>query len=158
MDDYVPKPVSREDLAAVLKRWIPTVTPEEARQEGPTGSAPANGPKSEPVDRRVLEDLEELGGVELVGELIQTLLEDAPSRLKGLQEAVRAGEAPAVRRLAHALKGSCGSMGAVEMTRLAGELERAGASWDLSRSQELLERLEEDFRRVRAALETERTA
>lgn len=106
----------------------------------------------------MLEDLEELGGVELVGELIQTLLEDAPSRLKGLQEAVRAGEAPAVRRLAHALKGSCGSMGAVEMTRLAGELERAGASWDLSRSQELLERLEEDFRRVRAALETERTA
>jgi len=167
MDDYVSKPVSREDLAAVLRRWVQPGTPEVVQQDGTTGSVPVVGaagpaldgaPEGEPVDRRVLEDLEELGGTELVEELIETFLDDAPSRLEALRGAVQGGEAPAVRRLAHALGGSCGSMGTVEMTRLSGTLEKAGASGDLSLARELLERLEAEFGRVRTALETERTA
>jgi HPt (histidine-containing phosphotransfer) domain-containing protein len=58
-----------------------------------------------------------------------------------------------VSRLAHALKGGCGSLGAVEMTRSAAELEAAGASGDLTRVPELLDRLEKDFGRARAALD-----
>ena len=162
MDDYVAKPVSREELDAVLKRWIPPQTPDGTRRDGAKAAAPAQKTApgdvaaGEPVDRRVLEDLRELGGDELVEELIQTFLEDAPAHLRALREAVRGGEAPGVRRLAHALKGSCGSMGTTEMARLSETLERAGASGDLSGAEELLGRLEEEFGRVGAALEAER--
>jgi signal transduction histidine kinase/DNA-binding response OmpR family regulator len=180
MDDYLAKPVSREELATVLRRWIPPNTPEEAPWEGKTetsatvktdASTPEDVSDDETVDRGVLEDLAELGGADLVGELIDTFLEDATSRLTDLREAARRGAAPEVRRLAHALKGSCGSMGATEMTRLSDALERVGASWDsgdlsrvsgdsgdLSRAAELLDGLEAAFGRARSALEAERTA
>ena len=105
----------------------------------------------------MLDELEELGGLGLVDELIATFLEDATSRLAALREAAGGGEAPAVRGLAHAFKGSCGSMGATEMTRLSAALEEAGASGDLSRARGLVGRLEEEFGRVRTALEAERT-
>ncbi len=108
--------------------------------------------------RRPLADLEELGGPALVDELIGAFMEDATARLKSLREAVGRSEAPEVGRVAHALKGSCGSMGAMEMTRLSNTLERAGVSGDLSPAPGLLDALEDEFGRVRAALEAERTA
>ena len=156
MDDYVAKPISRDDLAAVLKRWIPSGAPGEeprgrSKDDPPDGKPGAQ--EGEPVDRRVLERLERAVGAEAVEEVIGAFLEDAPARLADLREAARAGESRAVSTLAHALKGGCGSLGAVEMTRLAAELEEAGASGDLTRVPELLDRLEKDFGRARAALD-----
>ena len=169
MDDYVAKPVSREDLAAVLRRWIPPGQPEEVRQEGATEAVPAaalaagagepapdGAPEDETVDRRVLENLEKSGGTELVGKLIGIFLEEATSRLAALREAVHGGEAAEVGRLAHALKGSCASMGIRKMMRLSEALERAGDSGDLSLAERLFDRLEDEFGRVRTALGAKR--
>lgn len=59
---------------------------------------------------------------------------------------------------AHTLKGSASSMGAPVMAGLCEELQQAGDSGELSRAPELLERLREEFERVRAALEAESEA
>lgn len=58
---------------------------------------------------------------------------------------------------AHALKGSCGSMGVTEMTRLSDALERAETSGDLSLALGVIGRLEDEFGRVITALGAERT-
>ncbi len=63
--------------------------------------------------------------------------------------------ARSVERIAHSLKGSSGSMGAQRMSAICAELQDAGASRDLPSVPGLLERLEEEFGRVRAALEAE---
>jgi signal transduction histidine kinase/DNA-binding response OmpR family regulator len=157
MDDYVSKPVKPEDLEAVLERWLskPDEDKESVSAAG-DGSATREDSEENPLDQIMLArllDLQEEGEPDILNELIELFLSDVPPQLAALREVVKAGEAHSVGRIAHTLKGSSGSMGATRMTTICSELEEVGASGDLSRTPELLERLEEEFGRVRIALE-----
>ncbi len=151
MDDYVPKPVKPEELDATLKRWISGPAP--AQDEGAPDVA-GNG-VGEPLDADVVASLRESGEPGLLSELAAMFFDDASSHLGDLREAVAAGDAPAVERTAHTLKGSSGMMGAREMAATCSDLQELGESGDLSGAPELLGRLEEEFGRVRPALEAE---
>ena len=155
MDDYLAKPVLREALSEVLGRWIPQGPPKGARPSSGNGRAGAAAVDDPPLSHDILDGLRELGDGELLAELVGLFLEDAPRRLAALRDAVAAGDAHAVERAAHVLKGSCGSMGALGMSGIATKLQRAGASGDLSSATGLIERLEEEYGRVRAGLATE---
>lgn len=78
---------------------------------------------------------------------------DAEPRLAALREAVGSGDAEGVEQAAHALKGSAGNMGARRMSEICAGLQDAGVSGDLSGAEDLLTRLEEEYHRVRPALE-----
>ena len=158
MDDYVPKPVKPEALEEVLERWI---SPQESAKPDTGATIIDAGSKAldeedAPLDESALAELRELqeeGEPDILEELIELYLEDAPSQIAALGEAVQAGEAQTVERIAHALKGSSGNMGATRMTAVCSELEDVGASSALYKAPELLQQLEEEFGRVRAALE-----
>jgi two-component system sensor histidine kinase/response regulator len=153
MDDYVSKPVSREELGAVIGKWV-SGTP-AYRVPGTEGGVSHAGT---PLDREVIASMRGLQGegeTDIVAELAGMFLDDARPRLSALEEAVQNNDAPAVASLAHTLKGSSGNMGARGMSALCARLEDAGASGDLSHSFRLLERLKEEFGRVDRAFEAE---
>jgi two-component system sensor histidine kinase/response regulator len=155
MDDYVPKPVKPQELEAVLGRWI---VEEEIAAATASAAADGSGPPEEikdPIDRATVESLRELGGSEMLSELIAMFFDDARSGIDAMREAVERGDAQTVERAAHTLKGSSGNMGANRMAELCEELQDAGVSGDLTHAPELLEGLEVEFGRVRPALETE---
>jgi HPt (histidine-containing phosphotransfer) domain-containing protein len=133
-----------EDLDAVLERW------------GPASPADVGTAHMEaPVDREVLARLRGLQGDEetdFVAELAGMFLEDARSGLQEVEAALQRGDAPAVERVAHKLKGGLGSMGARGMSGLCAQLEDVGASGDLSRGSELLGRIRKELGRVERAL------
>ena len=110
---------------------------------------------TDPLDRGVLQGLRELGDADLLSELVDLFLEDAPPQLEALRGAVEGGDASSVERVAHALKGSCGNMGAAQMAAICAELQDIGTSGDLTRAPQLLGQLEAEFGRVRPALEAE---
>ena len=143
MDDYVSKPVKSEELAAVLRRWIPE-------------SADGSSSSEDPLVPGVLASLRELGDPDFISELAQVFLDDSSSRLAALREAVEGDDASSVQRIAHTLKGSSGNMGATKMAAICADLQEAGASGTLARVPELLGRLEEEFERARPALEARR--
>jgi two-component system, sensor histidine kinase and response regulator len=158
MDDYVSKPVKVEELDAVLERWI---SRDEEKVE-PDTPAPEAGNSSaaqqSSVDRSVLAGLRELqqeGDSDLLKELIEIFLEGVPNQLEALREATEKGDAQSVVRGVHALKGSCGNMGAMKMEAICTELEDAGHSGDLTAAPRQISRLEEEFGHVRTALEEE---
>jgi two-component system, sensor histidine kinase and response regulator len=110
------------------------------------------------VDREVLARLRRLQGEDepdIVAELTGMFLKDTRSRLDAVEEALQKGDAPAVKRAAHALKGGSGSMGARGMSDLCAQLEDVGASGDLSRGPVLLGRIREELGRLERALEAE---
>ena len=110
-----------EDVDAVLERSVPA-------DLGTTHMEAS-------VDREVLARLRRLQGEDepdIVAELTGMFLKDARSRLEAVEEALQKGDAPAVERAAHALKGGSGSMGAKGMSGLCAQLEDVGASVDLS--------------------------
>ncbi len=156
MDDYVPKPVKPEELEAVLGRWIrqeeEAASVDIAEVEGDSVTPEVS---DDPLDRTVIENLLDLGGSEMLSELAEMFFDDTSSALSALREAVTTSDAQSVERVAHTLKGSSGNMGAQKMSAICAELQDSGASGDLSRATELLTRLEEEFGRVRTALEGE---
>ena len=133
-----------EDLDAVFERSVPA-------DLGTTHMEAS-------VDREVLARLRRLQGEDepdIVAELTGMFLKDARSRLEAVEEALQKGDAPALERAAHALKGGYGSMGARGMSGLCAQLEDVGASVDLSWAPELLGRIREELGRVERALEAE---
>ena len=147
MDDYLAKPVKAAELAAMLARWT--------RDEAPGAPPPAS---AESLDRAVLDGLRELQDADepdLVREVIALFLGDAPRRLAVLHDALGRGAAEVVVREAHTLKGSCGNLGARRMAELSGELEALGRTAALAPAVEVLDGLEAEFGRVRAALGAE---
>ncbi len=103
----------------------------------------------------MLAGLRKLGGAGLFRELAEVFLGDAEARLEALREAAEVGDADAVERTAHTLKGSAGNMGARRMAETCARLQDAASAGDLSGVPGLLEQLRKDFGRVRPALEAE---
>ena len=156
MDDYISKPVKPASLAEILERWIPDDKPDTAFS-APLGSEPGEiepPTGAMPLDRGVLAGLRELGGgPDLVVDLANIFLNDAPPRLAELRTALKAEDAGSLERVAHTLKGSAGSMGAVPLSNIAADLQYLGASGNLIGAEEKLARLEAEWDRTRPALE-----
>jgi HPt (histidine-containing phosphotransfer) domain-containing protein len=152
MDDYLAKPVRQEDLDEVLGRWV---SREETGAPDPPATGAAPDGNGSVLDPEVLANLRDLGDPELLAELAEMFFDDATSRLAEMREAVEAGDAAGVKRVAHTLKGSSGNMGAARMSAICAELQDVGDSGDLAPARGLLEDLEDEFGRVRPALEAE---
>jgi CheY-like chemotaxis protein len=158
MDDHIAKPVKPEDLAKRLEYWIPDTTiemlpdaePEEI--EAPNEGTPPD--EEPPLDENAVAGLRDLGGgPELLMELVDIFLGDAPPRLAELREAAKTGDASVVERVAHTLKGSASSMGAIPLGNVAADLQDVGSSGDFSDIESLLDRLEYEWERTLLALE-----
>ena len=102
-----------------------------------------------------VERLREMGralGHEVPRRILELFLEDAGSRLRDLQRSLASGDAPAVERAAHSLKGSSANLGATDFADLCHELERRGGRRELAGTEEGLSALEVEFARVEAAM------
>lgn len=73
-----------------------------------------------------LRELQEEGESDLLAELIDLFLQDAPLRIAGMRAAIESNDWVALSERAHSLKGSCGSLGAVHMAGLCAQLEAMG--------------------------------
>jgi HPt (histidine-containing phosphotransfer) domain-containing protein len=102
------------------------------------------------IDSGTFAELQASAGEDFVGELIDTLFEEAPTMLAELRRASAAGEADAFRRAAHSLKSNANTFGALALAALARELELGGL--DAGKAADALARLDEEYRRVAAAL------
>jgi HPt (histidine-containing phosphotransfer) domain-containing protein len=71
------------------------------------------------------------GDRELLLELIDVFLEDAPQRIQAVRRALAAHDAEALYRAAHALKGSAGNFGAPDVVSRAIRLEALARENDL---------------------------
>lgn len=153
MDDYLSKPGRPEQLDRVLERWTPRAPePREPRHPSPKGEPDGS------LDHTVLKDLrliQQEGGGDIVRELIETFLSETPAHLDALQKTAERGETEPFRRQAHALNGICRGVGASRMGSICAELERLGESGDLAGAQNPLDRLGEEFDRVKVLLDAE---
>jgi len=108
---------------------------------------------------RSLRDLQEDGDDDLLSELIDLFLADAPARIAAIRDAIAREDWPDLATAAHSLKGSCGSLGAVHLADLCARLERYGRTGVDPRSIELIyAELEGQYALARDALLRERGA
>ncbi len=104
--------------------------------------------------------------MDILSELIDCFLDTAPARLEELRVAVRQGDAKAIERAAHNLRGSSGTIdrvarsdqgshNAVEagpLVELCAALESMANTGSLEGSEALLIKVETEFERIRQRL------
>ena len=142
MDDYLSKPIHRDELARALARCRPTA-------------------RRETVDRAVLDALaSSLGGGEegrqAVAELVDAFLEDASIQMAALRRAVERGDTGDAQRAAHTLKANGATFGARSFSEACRRLETVCREGRLDAAHELVGLAEEEWERLREALAAER--
>ncbi len=127
-------------LADKLRRWMPDIDWSDPATVDPihaSGERVGAGRGAEVVDPAVLDALAD-GDTEPADDILAHYVESSAPDLAALQAALADGSADDVRRQAHRIKGASGTVGAREVSALAGELEsaasKAGDDWDGLRS------------------------
>ncbi len=90
--------------------------------------------------------LDRVGGdAELLAEIARLFLEEYPSMIAAIRQAVASGNALALEHSAHSLKGSVANFAADSAWQKAFELEKIGRSGDLTLAPGALRDLEAEF-------------
>jgi HPt (histidine-containing phosphotransfer) domain-containing protein len=130
MDGYVSKPINRGELyeciSSVLNGHdLPPVNTSNANNTG------VDSTDTTIIDVNVLDTLKEDVGAELLPQIFDTYLSELSLCIKAITAAAKCGDCEQVAAEAHPLKSSSAYFGAVALTELASQLERAGRECDL---------------------------
>jgi HPt (histidine-containing phosphotransfer) domain-containing protein len=138
MDDYVSKPLRKDDLLRAL-----------------TGASAAE--QDDRTETTPLYNREQLlsqcdGDEELMSQLVSIFHDNTPLILRAVGEAVEKGDAPALAVQAHKLLSSLGVFGAGRAQTLALRLEKRGQENDFGGARERFTELERETHKIYAAL------
>jgi HPt (histidine-containing phosphotransfer) domain-containing protein len=89
---------------------------------------------------------------EFVVRLFSVFLIEEPKRLGAMREALRAGDLPRLKDLAHSLKGAAATLGCLNLREACLSLEQAARSGDPAQATAGLEQVARHMDRVRACM------
>jgi len=158
MNDYVSKPVRIEALIEIFHNYKNL---QHSSNQDTDSTAVFNREKSDMskhpvIDTQILQELKDMAGDdadEMITELIDSYLEDAPPKLQGIYRALDKNDAEELHNSAHALKSLSVTIGAVLLAQVSSELEVIGRSGTTSNASTLLKKLDTEYQRVKTALQ-----
>jgi two-component system sensor histidine kinase/response regulator len=158
-DDYLSKPFRQSQLLAMLKRRLPAPAPMGADGSGAGGDgaspAPSATDPSGVLDSEALERLRELdpgGHNQLLSRVLRTFLASLDRLLPQMNEARRSDDVEGVRHVAHTLKSSSASIGALELSQQCAAIEKAVRQQQTADLPAMLTTMDTEVERVRLAL------
>ena len=145
MDDYLSKPLNRDDLRIVLERWL--------------NVRPGLSPEDSPVAHDALEKLRQLGGSNqsFLSELIDVFRSESLERLKQMKEAAATSDLAKLHDIAHTHRGACINFGAQRMAELCTKMESTTTA-EPQLINETIAEIESEFIKVSRVLQGEQAA
>ncbi|MEO8154767.1 MAG: response regulator [Rhizobacter sp.] len=165
-DDYLSKPFRQSQLLAMLTKHLRPSAPAQSGDAGASGAA-ALGAFSEPsglagaqfdssvLDAQALERLRELdpNGENHLMERVVNAFESSVGRLMPqLQDALNSNELGGIRHVAHTLKSSSASIGAMKLSRMCSDVESRARHEQSEGMTERIAQLQAEVEIVRVAL------
>jgi two-component system, sensor histidine kinase and response regulator len=151
MDDFITKPVFRDDLIAIAKKWLPVRSIEEAVQgiidKNTMQSIDSSTEEANPpLDiNRALDEFD--GDKELFMKLINGFIDIVRGQINIIRKAISKGDMEAVRSEAHSIKGGAANLTAMDLSQIALDLEKIAKTGIKDGSMDVLSRLEQEFLR-----------
>ena len=126
MDDYLPKPLNRDELFDMLDKWIKP----ESVDNGDNGN---NGDHVQEVllEEHPSVDMESAmtrfgNDTAFFKEMSKEFLNYLPEQISSLEEAAKSGDISAVKRNAHSIKGAAANLSAEKVRTIAAAIENIG--------------------------------
>jgi CheY-like chemotaxis protein len=155
MDDYLSKPVKKEDLSMILEKWL---KPEAPRHNagGIAAEAPAEK-KGDPQAAPLLFDKAGLlynfdGDVDFAESILKEALTEIPKYVESLQEHCQGEDMQAIRLQAHTIKGTAANLCTPALRDIAHKIETASKSGDVASAREFLPELVQTMRMTLEAI------
>jgi two-component system, sensor histidine kinase and response regulator len=152
MDDYLAKPVTLDQMKAMLTTWLDRSSSALKTDQSASSSSPHS---PGPVDFGVLEALSLLqkdGQPDVVHQVISLFFKAAGDLLRDLQEGVANNDAVRVRHASHALKSVSANVGAVTLSSHCRELEAIAQSGAVCDAATIVAAIIEDYRSAEVLL------
>ncbi len=146
MDGYISKPISADELNAVLVQYG-RVPRSQARPDPQPSSQPA-------MDCMDLNEtrLNIPGGDDVIRDIAGVFVEDSSRLLGDLKQGLAADDAGSVERSAHTLKGNAHLFGAKRVAEVSQRIETMGREGRLDDARQLIPELAADLLTLQAAL------
>ena len=136
MDDYIIKPIKIEKLSHVLGEIANAVGAEQGVADNSDAESIVQGLKS-------------FGDADVIMELINLFLEDAPKKIEEAKKAINSMDYKAIRETAHSLKGSARNLRAGGLAESCEILEQsAKKEFEIATANYNLGRVEDEFKKV----------
>jgi HPt (histidine-containing phosphotransfer) domain-containing protein len=100
------------------------------------------------IDLPTFEKLKNDAGADFVGELIVAYCKETPQLMARLQRALMARDADTFRQVAHSIKSTSNTFGALQLGALAKELETMGREGNLTNAHHTVDQLVAEYDRV----------
>lgn len=139
MDDYVSKPIRREEFFKTIEK----LTPET--EEKTEGSDEIVFDKAEALDRAADDE-------EFLKELINVFIEESPAHMSGIKKAVDSADSEALRKSAHKLAGALSGISANAACKTAKKMELMGKESKMDKIKETYDRLVKAMERLEQVL------
>ncbi len=138
MDDYISKPIDKNELITVLNRWI------NHRNE-----------KNSPLIFDYQTALSRyFGDHETLREIVFDFLEECPEEFESIHTGILTEDASSIAKAAHAVKGSASYVGAERLKNTAHIIETTAKSQDLSRIAAMVDTMKKEFISFKKTIET----
>jgi two-component system sensor histidine kinase/response regulator len=149
MDDFLSKPFSQQQLAALLKRWLALqLLPETERREG--SRLPL-------IDAGVLRNIAALARPALLDSMIELYLKHSPPLINAIELAAAGGHAEALQEALHTFKSSTANLGGLRLATLTKECEALVREGGVARAAASVQRIRREYQDFCSALMQERS-
>lgn len=158
MDDYLSKPFKPEQLMKVLNAWLGTSYTKTSVADQSSQNNSGAGDTKHILDIKTLESIRSLqkkDKPDLLSRIINIYLKDTPEHLRQLSQAIASKQAKTVHEIAHKLKSSSASLGAMQLAELFKELDLRARQDDLADAEQILRQINTAFEEVKPLLKRE---
>jgi CheY-like chemotaxis protein/HPt (histidine-containing phosphotransfer) domain-containing protein len=158
MDDYLSKPFSQQEIAAVIGRWMALPLAATIHHDDEPPRLPRESVEviqRDVINRVALDKIRALSrerGDALVQKVIAAYVDDTPQQLHTLRSAIDGLDTGNVRRIAHTLKSASANVGAEALAALCKEMEHLGRADTTEGAAAILTDMEQEFQAVRHSL------
>jgi len=149
MDDYLAKPVRPKDVRDMLEKWGGKIM---AGSNKPAPAKSSENPAAEPpVDMDRMMDLTD-GNNDSLRELVEMYLKQTHKQFDQMLAAIRDGNADSLRRVAHSGAGASATLGMTQLVPKLRELEKLGASGNLTGAGDICAAAAQEYTRIQEFL------
>jgi PAS domain S-box-containing protein len=151
MDSYVSKPLRPNKLFSAIEELVSVPAPAAKKETAKVAPQPDNAKGTVFNKEDALASVD--GDKNFLKEIVELFVKECPTMVAQIRQAVNEGNAAAVDRASHKLKGVVGNFGGRNAYDLAWKLEQLGKSNNLTNVKELFFSLEKEMERLTEALE-----
>ena len=149
MDDFLSKPFSQQQLAALLKRWLAVqLTADSERRE--SSRLPL-------IDAVVLRNIAALARPALLDSMIALYLEHSPPLIAAIELAAAGGRVEALQEALHTFKSSTANLGGLRLAALTKECEALVREGGIRKAAPTVQRIRREYQDFCSALMQERS-